>query len=96
MGAPVRTHYAIPVEVIAKRLISARMARVTLAGPGLADFGHDGPDHLARLFLPAPGTAAPSLPVTIAGSQRPLTAFTPRRGRRSRSARRRCGWRGPR
>jgi len=51
------------VTVTATRPLTERMVRVTLAGDGLVDFDHDGPDHLVRLFIPtAPGE--PTLPVT--------------------------------
>jgi NADPH-dependent ferric siderophore reductase len=40
------------VTVTAVRRLSERMARITLAGDGVADFDYAGPDHLTRVFFP--------------------------------------------
>lgn len=51
------------VTVTGTTPLTERMVRVTLAGDALADFAHDGPDQLVRLFLPV-GEEPPPLPVT--------------------------------
>ncbi|MDQ3577312.1 MAG: siderophore-interacting protein [Actinomycetota bacterium] len=59
--APART--PLVVTVTAKRLIGTMMARITFTGEVLGHFGYDGPDHLARLFLPS-ASGRLVLPVT--------------------------------
>ena len=51
------------VTVTGTNTLTERMVRVTVSSDELADFAHDGPDQLVRLFLPV-GEEPPPLPVT--------------------------------
>ena len=51
------------VTVTATTPLTERMVRVTVAADELADFAHDGPDQLVRMFFPV-GDEPPPLPVT--------------------------------
>lgn len=49
-------------HVIATRKLTPRLVRITLSGSELDTFGYDGPDHLARVFLPPRPGATLRLP----------------------------------
>ncbi|GAB3440175.1 siderophore-interacting protein [Actinophytocola sediminis] len=58
-----RGQLPVLVTVVATAPLTERMVRVTVASDELADFAHDGPDQLVRVFLPT-GESPPVLPVT--------------------------------
>ncbi len=51
-----RTQPPMLAEVVATRMLTPHLRRITLSGPDLDCFGYDGPDHMVRIFLaPSPG-----------------------------------------
>ncbi|MEV6345846.1 siderophore-interacting protein [Actinoplanes sp. NPDC051851] len=67
----------LPAEVVAVRALTPHLARITLTGPGLEDFGYDGPDHLVRIFLPPRPGAALLLPEGADGWYPAVQAMEP-------------------
>jgi len=55
-----------PVEVVSVSLVAPRLVSVRLAGGDLSRFGEAAPTSHVKVFLPAPGQAAPALPLMTA------------------------------
>ncbi|MBB4913547.1 siderophore-interacting protein [Streptosporangium saharense] len=55
-------------EVLRTRYVTPLMVRVTLGGPGLYGFAGSGvPDEYFKMFFPAPGRTAPTMPDVVDG-----------------------------
>ena len=50
------------VEVTAVTPLTPHLARITFAGPELADFTDDGPDQRCKVFIPRPDRSRPNVP----------------------------------